>query len=169
MSDKNSNHGNDEDQSFADLLDSYSDGMNEDIRVGDQVKGEIISIGKESIYIDTGTKIDGVVERNELIDENGELPYTVGDELELYVISFNGNEIKLSRALTGVGGLRLLEEAFQGAVPVEGQVKAQVKGGLQVEISKRRAFCPISQIDLRYVENPDEYVGNTYHFLITRF
>jgi predicted RNA-binding protein with RPS1 domain len=33
----------------------------------------------------------------------------------------------------------------------------------------RRAFCPIGQIDLPFVENPEEYVGNTYRFVITRF
>jgi len=169
MTNENSNQGNDEEQSFADLLDSYSDGMNEDIRVGDQIKGEIISVGKDTVYVDTGTKIDGVIEKNELIDKNGEFSLKTGDILELYVVSFDGNEIRLSKALTGVGNLRLLEEAFQSSVPVEGKVKNTVKGGFQVEISQRRAFCPISQMDLRYVENPDDYVGSNYTFMITRY
>ncbi|MDY7037826.1 MAG: S1 RNA-binding domain-containing protein, partial [Thermodesulfobacteriota bacterium] len=30
-------------------------------------------------------------------------------------------------------------------------------------------FCPISQIDLKFVENLDEYVGETYPFLIVQF
>lgn len=169
MTDKNSNQGNDEEQSFADLLDSYSNGMNEDISVGDQIRGEIISVGKDTIYVDTGTKIDGVIEKNELIDKDGEFPHKVGDILELYVVSFDGNEIRLSKALTGVGNLRLLEEAFRNSIPVEGKVKAAVKGGFQVEISQRRAFCPISQMDLKYVENSDDYVGSSYPFMIIRF
>jgi small subunit ribosomal protein S1 len=37
-----------------------------------------------------------------------------------------------------------------------------------VEIMNRRAFCPVSQIDARFVENPEAYVGNTYPFLITK-
>ena len=169
MSDNFSDQGNGEEQSFADLLDSYSKGMNENIQVGDRIQGEVISIGEDSVYIDTGTKIDGVIDRSELFNEDGELSCKIGDTLELYVVSFNGNEIKLSKALSGIGSFRILEEAFQHAVPVEGKVKSQIKGGFQVEISQRRAFCPVSQIDLKYVENPDEYVGNTYHFLITRF
>ncbi len=169
MTDNNSNQGNGEEQSFADLLDSYSSGMNEDISVGDRIKGEIISVGKDTVYVDTGTKIDGVIEKHELIDENGEFPHKNGDILELYVVSFDGNEIRLSKALTGIGSLRLIEEAFQNGVPVEGKVKNTVKGGFQVEISHRRAFCPISQMDLRYVDNPDDYVGSTYPFMITRF
>ncbi len=158
-----------EDESFADLLESYSAGMNEDVHVGDKVRGEIISIGKDTVFVDTGTKIDGVVDKADLLDENLELQYKVGDILELYVVSRSGNEIRLSKALSGVGGLHIIGEAFENAVPVEGKVKGTCKGGFQVEILQKRAFCPISQIDLKYVEKPDDYVGETYSFLITQW
>jgi small subunit ribosomal protein S1 len=64
-----------EEESFADLLESYGAGMNEDVQLGDKIKGEIISIGKDTVFIDTGTKIDGVVDKKELLDDNRELPY----------------------------------------------------------------------------------------------
>jgi small subunit ribosomal protein S1 len=157
-----------EDESFADLFESYSAGMNEDVQIGDKIQGEIISIGKDAVFVDTGTKIDGVVDKTELLDENLELPCKVGEILELYVVSRSGSEIRLSKALSGVGGIHILGEAFESAVPVEGKVKGTCKGGFQVEILQKRAFCPISQIDLRYVEKPDDYVGETYSFLITQ-
>ena len=69
-------------------------------------------------------------------------------ELELYVVSANESEIRLSRALSGVGGLNLLEDAYADRIPVEGRVVEQCKGGFHVEVCQRRAFCPISQIDL---------------------
>jgi len=47
-------------------------------------------------------------------------------------------------------------------------VKETCKGGFSVEIMGRRAFCPVSQIDARYVENPETYVGSTFPFLITK-
>lgn len=168
MSDETKDQNNGEEENFADLLESYSSRMNEDIRVGDKIHGEIISIGKDTVFVDTGTKIDGLVEKEELLDDKGELPYQVGDVLDLYIVSYSGGEIRLSRALSGVGGFHILQEAFENAVPVEGKVKGTVKGGLQVEIMQRRAFCPVSQIDLRFVENAEDYVGNTYSFLITR-
>jgi small subunit ribosomal protein S1 len=43
------------------------------------------------------------------------------------------------------------------------------KGGFNVEILQRRAFCPFSQIDIIYVETPENYVGQRYSFLITQF
>jgi small subunit ribosomal protein S1 len=169
MSEDFNDQGNNNEESFADLLESYGDPRGEDIQVGDRIKGEIIAIGKDTVFVDTGTKIDGIVEKEELLDETGELPFREGDTLELYVVSRRSNEIKLSRALSGVGGLHLLEEAYENGVPVEAKVKNQIKGGFQVEIMHRRAFCPISQMDFRYADNPDEYIGNTYSFLITEF
>ncbi len=167
---ENDTTNNDEGQdSFADLLESYSSETNEDIGVGDKIAGEILSIGEDRIYVDTGTKIDGVIEKRELLDESGEFPYQLGDMVELYVVSFSGDEIVLSKAMSGLGALRALETAFSSAVPVEGKVKSLVKGGFQVEISQRRAFCPMSQMDLRYVDKPEIHVGNTYRFLILKF
>jgi len=163
------NQNNDmEEESFADLLESYSDGMKDDLQVGDKISGQIIAIEKDTIFIDTGTKIDGAAEKQELLDDNQEFPYDVGDTLELYVVSMSEDEIRLSRALSGIGGYHMLKDAFDGAVPVEGKVTAQCKGGFHVEILKRRAFCPISQMDVKFVEDLEPYIGNTYSFLITR-
>ncbi|MDY7037564.1 MAG: S1 RNA-binding domain-containing protein, partial [Thermodesulfobacteriota bacterium] len=84
MSDDFVDESNDKEVSFADLLESYSTGMNEDIQIGDKIRGEIISIGKDTVFVDTGTKIDGVVAREELLDDTLELHYEEGDILELY-------------------------------------------------------------------------------------
>ncbi len=152
--------------SMADLLDSYAPDAGDAIQVGDKITGTIISIGRESIFVDTGRKIDGIVDTAELADEDGTLPYAVGDTVELYVVSLRGGEIKLSRAISGIGGLNMLQEAYDHAVPIEGKVIEVCKGGFNVEVMKRRAFCPISQIDTVYVEHPEDYVGQTFHFLL---
>ena len=169
MSDDFSNETNGQKEQFETLLEAYSSRMTKNIQVGDKVKGEIISIGKDTVFVDTGTKIDGLVEKTELLDDEGQLPYKEGDTLELFAVSLTGSEIRLSRALSGIGGIAALEDAFENEIPVEGTVKGQIKGGFHVEIMQRRAFCPISQMDLRFVENPNDYVGETYLFLITEF
>jgi small subunit ribosomal protein S1 len=168
MSDNFTDNTNEnEEESFADLFESYSAGMNEDIQVGDKVRGEIISIGRDSVFVDTGTKIDGVVDKKELLDDDQNLPCEEGDILELYVVSLKENEIRLSKAFSGIGGLNLLREAFEKGVPVDGKVTEECKGGFRVEVMQKRAFCPISQMDLKFIENPGDYVGKTYQFLIT--
>ncbi|MBF0231308.1 MAG: S1 RNA-binding domain-containing protein, partial [Desulfamplus sp.] len=83
-------------ENFADLLDSYDVGDSNDISQGDKIEGTIISIGKSNVYVSTGSKSDGVVEKAELINENGEFLYKVGDKLSLYVVSLNESEVILS-------------------------------------------------------------------------
>jgi small subunit ribosomal protein S1 len=156
-------------ENFADLIDSYSPGLNQDIRVGNKINGKIISIGKESVFVDAGSKIDGVVDIIELLDEDGNLLFKTGDKVQLYVTAIDESEIRLSRAIAGDGGLNLLSEAYESGVPVEGKVKEQIKGGFHVEVLKRRTFCPISQMDLKFVDKPEDYVGMTFQFLIVRF
>jgi small subunit ribosomal protein S1 len=169
MTDEPANKRGDRKETFADLFESYSAGTGEDIQVGDKVKGKIISIGKDTVFVDAGTKIDGAVSKGELLDADGLLPYKEGDVLELYVVSVGENEIKLSRALSRRGSPVVLRDAYEHSIPVEGKVKEKCKGGFVVEIMKRRAFCPINHIDLRFVENPDSYLGEVFQFLITRF
>lgn len=158
-----------DEKSFAELLDSYDAEESHDIRQGDKINGTIISIGKSTVYVSTGSKSDGVVEKAELLDENGQLPYNVGDKLSLYVVSLNESEIILSRALSGAGYAAMLEDAASNHTPVEGKVSGIIKGGFSVDIMGKRAFCPVSQIDTKYVENQEEYLGKTLSFLITRY
>ncbi|MGD2029778.1 MAG: 30S ribosomal protein S1 [Desulfobacterales bacterium] len=164
--DFNNENLNDEEESFADLLESYSSGMKDDLQIGDKIIGKIIAIGKDSVFITTGTKVDGTVDRAELLDDEGNMPFGKGDEIELYVVGVDEDEIRLSRAISGIGGLELLNDAFENAIPVQGKISETCKGGFHVDILKKRAFCPISQIDVSYVETPEDYVGQIHEFLI---
>jgi len=156
-------------KSFAELLEAFSPGTRSDVRVGDRVKGKVISIGKDTVFVDAGMKIDAVVERSELLDAEQHLTCAEGDELELYVTAVGESEIRLSRAISGIGGAEILRDAQHKSVPVEGKVKEICKGGFTVEVMQRRAFCPQSQIDLTPAEDPSVHVGATYQFLVTRF
>ncbi|MCP4294086.1 MAG: S1 RNA-binding domain-containing protein, partial [Proteobacteria bacterium] len=69
----------------------------------------------------------------------------------------------------GAGKANMLKEASHSRTPVEGKVTEAIKGGFSIDIMGKRAFCPVSQIDVRYVEVPEEYVGQSYHFIVTRF
>ncbi len=158
-----------DEMSFEELFNSYDTKIGQELKQGDMVEGKIISIGKSSVYIDTGTKSDGVVDKIELLDENGELPFQVNDTLKLYVVSLSESEVILSRAISGAGKVTMLEDASRNQTPVEGKVTGVIKGGFDVDILGKRAFCPVSQMDVRYVENPEDYVGQTHHFLISRF
>jgi len=156
-------------ESFAELFEAYTAGMKENLQVGDRIRGEIVAIEKDRAFVSTGTKSDGIVDLDELRNEHGELAFRVGDPVELYVVEASEVQIRLSRALSGIGGRALLQEAYRKQMPVEGIVRETCKGGFRVEVLKNRAFCPVSQIDLQYVEEPENFVGQTFEFRITRF
>ena len=89
-----------EEEDFATLFESYTKAMEENFNVGDKGTGRSLSIGEDAVFIDTGGKIDGFVEKAELLDDQNGMPYQTGDEIELYVVSMNESEIRLSRALS---------------------------------------------------------------------
>jgi len=158
-----------DEMSFEELFNSYDVKVGQELKQGDMVEGKIISIGKSSVYIDTGTKSDGVVDKIELLDEDGEFPFQANDIIKLYVVSLSESEVILSKAISGAGKVTMLEDASRNKTPVEGKVTEVIKGGFNVDILGKRAFCPVSQMDVRYVETPEDYLGQTHHFLISRF
>ena len=160
---------NSDEMSFEELFNSYDEKIGQELKQGDLVEGKIISIGKSSVYIDTGTKSDGVIDKIELLDEDGQLLFQENDIIKLYVVSLSESEVILSKAISGAGKVAMLEDACHSQTPVEGKVTEVIKGGFNVDILGKRAFCPVSQIDVRYVETPEDYLGQSFHFLISRF
>src|SRR5262249_49751074 len=72
------------------------------LEVGDIVKGRILQIGDETIFVDVGSKGEALIDRAELVDDEGKLKLGVGDEIEATVVR-TGDEIRLSyRVLQGV-------------------------------------------------------------------
>ena len=157
-----------EEENFEALLEAHGQIARHEVRIGEKIESKIIAITRENIFLDVGSKIDGVASREEFLDEQGQLPYTVGDTLELFVTKATETEILLSRSISGKGSLDELLNAYRSRVPVEGKVQEVCKGGVVVALMKQRAFCPVSQIDVKYVEDPADYVGQTHNFLITR-
>ena len=84
------------------------------------------------------------------------------------VVSTSGG-LTVSRKLAGAAASdQQFEAAFQSGLPVEGKVEREVKGGYEVRIGRRRAFCPISQIDLRGAD-PVAHEGHVYQFRIIEY
>ena len=138
---------------------------------GQKIKATVVGIDKETIFLDVGTKSEGIVEASEFIDENGELSVSPGDQVEVYCLkSGAGGQIFTAKLGSGASSAHL-EEAYHSSVPVQGFVKAEIKGGFEITLSGNvRGFCPFSQMGLRRVENAAEtYLETHMNFLITKF
>lgn len=141
------------------------------IKVGDVITGEILSIGKEEAFISTGTPTDGAIPLSELLNDKKELEFKVGDKVEVRVLRLREGEILLRRdnSKAAAAGLDSLEDAFDMELPIEGRVLEVVKGGFRVQVMGAKAFCPVSQMDLRAGTAAETHVGKTYEFIITQF
>ncbi len=156
-----------EPEDFAALFER--EGARQRLEVGQAVKGRILQIGEETVFVDVGAKGEAVIDRAELEDENGQVKVAVGDEIEATVVRA-GDEIRLSyRLLQGAQARQGLALAADAGLPVEGKVTSVIKGGYEVTVAGLRAFCPFSQMDVRRVEAPEELAGRVLEFRITRY
>jgi len=154
-------------EDFATLFASV--GAGPALEVGQVVKGRIIQVGAETIFVDVRGKGEALIDRGELEDEQGRLGVGVGDEVEATVISI-GDEIRLShKLLKGAQAREALEVAAQAGLPVEGKVTAVIKGGYEVMVGGLRAFCPFSQMELHRVDSPETFLRRILEFRITRY
>lgn len=138
------------------------------VEVGEKVTAKVVAIGADAVFVAVGGKAEGAIDRSELLGDDEELAVAVGDEIEAYVVSVHDG-IRLSKALSkGADNQEMLEEAHAQQIPIEGKVTGSNKGGFEVDALGSRAFCPFSQIDLDPTSQPEDHIGATYHFLITR-
>lgn len=160
-----------EQEEFESLLDDAQANQPR-IRVGEKVKGVISSIHDDGndVLIDLGAgKTSGIMEKIELQDENGVITAKVGDVIEVFVVSKKGGEVLLSHKMTqSLKTMEDLERAHAAKRPVKGRVTKVTKGGVEVTILGKTAFCPVSQLDTRFVAEPGEFLNQELEFLIEK-
>lgn len=160
--------------SFAELFEASTSGR-QLVSVGDRVEGTVVSVGKEYVFLDLGTRTDGLLPLAE-VERDGAVTVEVGDRIEVLATSVRDGAVMCARRVGAAtredrgadreAALATLAEAFETGMPVEGLVKESNKGGYSVSLLGLRAFCPISQIQRGFCEDPSEHVGRTYSFAI---
>jgi small subunit ribosomal protein S1 len=174
----------DEPQDFASLFAAYEkeqaaaakakpkSGKARGAQPGEMVSGRIVGFGEESAFVDLGGKSEGVIPLHEVTDADGERTVRIGDSVEAMVVGTGDDGIQLRvRGGSGQRGPSAPAELAQAqahGLPVQGTVTGVIKGGVEVTVSGVRAFCPISQLDDRYVADAAAFVGQHLDFRITR-
>lgn len=163
-----------DDEDFASMFAAYESATPAKDRkrpkVGDLVKGTVVSVGKDAVFVDLGGKAEGTLDLAQVEDRDGKLTVGIGDVVEARVSQDAGGVLQLRRKVTrGPEAKAELVSAMEMGLPVEGVVTEVVKGGLSVDVVGVRAFCPASQIDNRFVEDLAGFVGKRYAFRISRY
>lgn len=136
------------------------------LREGDSVEGEIVVLGADVAFVDVGGKGEATIDIAELKDDEGDVEVEVGQKITAVVVS-TSNGIKLSHKLARQAATKeKLRQASETGLPVEGRVEQVIKGGYEIRFAGQRGFCPISQMDTHYVDDPDVHVGKDYSFRI---
>lgn len=144
--------------------------------IGDEITTKVVAIGRDAIFIDLSEKSEGIIDKSELTDESGTVTCKMGDTIKVYYAGLDGDTLKFTTKISAkalaqntVAQGAIIENAYRGALPIEGTVTNEIKGGYEVMIGGERAFCPYSQMGGRDKKESHYYVGKTLSFKITQY
>ncbi len=137
---------------------------------GEIVKGTVVDVSRDEVMIDIGFKSEGYIPAEEFDTDENDLPSVkVGDEIDVYIVRREDSEgqINLSKKIADQTLVwDEITEAFESGSPVEGQITERIKGGLRVTVGTLRGFLPASQVELRPIQNLDQYIGETFQMKV---
>ena len=130
-----------------------------DFAPGAILKGRVVRIAGNDIVVDIGYKSEGFIDKAEFDNQlDGIEP---GVELEVFLDQIEGESglvvLSKKKADRIRGGERVMQMYKVGDV-VKGKAVRKIKGGLLVDIGVH-VFLPASQIDIRRVGDPGDWVG----------
>ena len=139
----------------------------DELEVGQLVEGTVVQVGAEQVFIDIGYKSEGRVPLEEFDD-----PPSIGDQVTVMLLNkeTSGGGVSVSKRKADEKAYwKVLKEAFHEKLAVEGKVVRTVKGGFEIRLPGGiRAFNPISKMDVRRIEEPEEFVNLTSKFYVER-
>ena len=148
------------DNSFADILSEFE--HTHQTR-GETMEGTVVSVTPESVFVDLGRKMDGV------LPADPSLKLKPGQKL---IVSIRGRDdegnyllstikVETPRDWTG------LEAAFASKATISGRVLEVVKGGVRVDVGVR-AFMPASRSGAREAADMEKLIGQDIECRITK-
>ncbi len=160
-----------------DLFDSYMSAMDrgEDpeaaidsgykrLQKGDRIEATIIQVDRDKVFVDLGTKAEGIVPLGELSEDSLDTAkglFNVGDKINVVVIrpeGAEGNPIVSKKRADFEETWDRIENAFKTQEMITAQVVDRVKGGLVVDVGVR-GFVPATHVGSGKLRNIEKFVG----------
>jgi len=156
-------------ESFAELFEESLKTI--EMHPGAIVTGVVIDIDDDWITVHAGLKSEGVIPREQFLNDRGELHLQVGDEVQvaLEAVEDGWGETRLSREKAKrAEAWKDLEKAFEAEAIVKGVINGKVKGGFTVDVNSIRAFLPGSLVDVRPVRDTLHLEGKELEFKVIK-
>ena len=156
-------------ESFAELFEESLKTL--DMEPGSIITGIVVDIDSDWVTVHAGLKSEGVIPRDQFLDEQGELTIEVGDEVHvaLDAVEDGFGETKLSREKAKrAESWKVLEAAFAAEEVVKGVINGKVKGGFTVDVNTIRAFLPGSLVDVRPVRDTTHLENKELEFKVIK-
>jgi small subunit ribosomal protein S1 len=154
---------------FEALLNAQGDAYQKGFHPGERVKALVLEVGPTHVILDVQAKREGLIPVEEFRDAQGTISVQAGQALDVVFLTMqDGAFLFTTRHYGAVAVQQTLAQAHASGLPVEGLVQAEVKGGYEVTIAGRRAFCPYSQIAL-FRQEGAQYIGQKLTFIVEEY
>src|SRR5918996_593634 len=141
------------------------------VKPGGVVKGQVVGITSTHVLIDVGYKSEGQIPVHEFSDRQGGLQVKVGDEVDVFFDSSEGENGGIVLSRQRAENIKLWEEiekAYNEGRGIEGHIVGKVKGGFKVDVGFP-GFLPGSHVDIRPSRNLDRFIGTTDRFAVLKY
>jgi small subunit ribosomal protein S1 len=156
-------------ESFAELFEESLKTI--EMHAGAIITGVVIDIDDDWVTVHAGLKSEGVIPREQFLNDKGELKLEIGDEVQvaLEAVEDGWGETRLSREKAKrAEAWKDLEKACEQEAVVKGVINGKVKGGFTVDINTIRAFLPGSLVDVRPVRDTLHLEGKELEFKVIK-
>ncbi|MCK5222316.1 MAG: S1 RNA-binding domain-containing protein [Candidatus Aminicenantes bacterium] len=158
-----------ENEDFSQLMEEYS---LKSIKQSSHVEGVIIDIIDNNVIVDIGQKTEGILNKEELLDWEGNFNHKIGDNVTVVCQNVNmkhGYLIVSKKNVDRAEGWKKISDAYDNNSTIPGRIlNVSIDGrGFKVDAGAEM-FLPMTQADIRKVKNPNSLVGKKFDFKVVK-
>lgn len=141
-------------------------------REGDRVTGTVVSVEEDEVLLDLNTFSQGVIPAGEYSDDpafHAMDEIRTGDTLSAIVLDSDDGQGRVLLSLKEARqdeAWQKVEKALENRTIFSVKVLTSVNAGVVAFLEGIRGFIPASQLALKYVEDVDQFVGETLDVVV---
>lgn len=156
-------------EDFSELMEEYS---LKSIKQNTHVEGMIIDIFENNVIVDIGQKTEGILNKQELLDWDGNFNHKIGDTVTVVCKNVNmkqGYLIVSKKNVDLAEGWKSVTDAYENNASITGRVVQVSPDGKGFKVDAGiDMFLPLTQADIKRVKNPKSLVGQEYSFKVIK-